>query len=293
MKRKKIPGLIDIIVVDDPLQIRAIAEDPGVDRLFRRRPLLNGVILGRRLGVLSYQGKRFPHQQPCGDSARAAGQDALWKLYNDKAPEMAEGPEVLDDLARWIKGQGPDIGPGILVQQVVGSFFNANYKATPESWAAAVTISKASGSGNIPRLLWWYLSGRIGRAKKLLGSVANNDLFCIHGTTVAVHNIVAGVVKMKGYYADEERRRSLTPEKAAGLCLSPPPVVYRQAKSAGEAAGCPFSKYSMFLLQLGKAYSRREANDLVFMTGSWSRCPAGRWVPAMLAGVWKRACATC
>jgi hypothetical protein len=173
---------------------------------------------------------------------------------------------------------------------VIGSFFSANYRATPESWAAAVTVSAASGSSHIPKTLWWIISGRVARAKNLLGSMANNDLSCIHATTVAVHNIVASVVKMKAFYSDEGTRRTLTPQRAADLCLTPPPVVYRQARSKGEAGGCPFSKYSLLLLKLGKADSHQDAKDLVFMTGSWSRCPAERWVPALLAGVWKRAC---
>jgi hypothetical protein len=173
---------------------------------------------------------------------------------------------------------------------VVGSFFSADYRATAESWAAAVTINMASVSRNIPKMFWWFVSGRVTRAKKLLASLANNDLSCIHATTVAVDNIAASVVKMKTLYTDEGTRRSLTAEKAADLCLAPPAVVYRQAKSKGEAGGCPFSKYSLFLLKLRKADSHQDAKDLVFMTGSWSRCPADRWVPSMLAGLWKRAC---
>ncbi len=120
--------------------------------------------------------------------------------------------------------------------------------------------------------------------------MVDNDISFIHGTTIALHNIVASVRKMKNLYANEATPVRLTPENAANLCLSAPPVVLRQATSNGEAGGCPFSKYSLLLLKLGKASADSDAKDLIFMTSSWSRCPAESWVPAILAGIWKRAC---
>ncbi len=152
MKRTRFPKLLDIITVDDPSQIRALSNDPKIDRIFERRPFLNGLFLNRRLGVLSYQGMRFPHLEPRESTARADRQQKLWELFNSKAAAMAQGPIALEDLAQWIKGEGPTREPGILVQQIVGACYTPNYKATAESWAAALTVSKASRSKNFPQI---------------------------------------------------------------------------------------------------------------------------------------------
>jgi len=178
-----------------------------------------------------------------------------------------------------------------LVQQVVGSIFSDQFKATSESWAAAITLDAAVRSKNVPKMLWWKITGKVRKAKRLLSAMVNNDLSGVHGTGVALHNIVTSIRLMRTYYADEKMRKSLTPEQAADQCLSPPPVVLRQAKASGEVSGCPFSKYSLLLLKLGDGNKDKQSKDLIFMTSSWSRCPAEKWVPAVLAGVWKMATA--
>jgi hypothetical protein len=253
MKRIQFLNLMDIIVIDDPAQIRTLAEDPRLDRIFERKPLLNGILLDRKLGVLSFKGLPFPHMMPRQAIGRAARQEALEEWFRDKIPDIAEGPECLAPLADWIKGGNEAANPGVLAQQVIGAVFRSDYKASPESWAAALTLSKASGIQNFPGWIWWTLTGRITRAKRLLTSLAQDDLIVLHGTTVAVHNIVAAVKKMKALYADEATRRTLTPEKLARICLSPPPLIIRQATAGGKAAGCPFSKFSMFFFKLGQA----------------------------------------
>lgn len=290
MKRRKFLLLRDIIEVDDPAEIRAFAEDPRIDRIFKERPpLINALILKYKLAALSYGKWRFPHFQPRKMEGRAASQDALWQRFTNKAPEIARGPKELDPLSQWIKGKTKE-DPGVLTQQVIGEFFIPGYKATGETYAAAVTISIASK--NSGRTLLWILTGKLRKAKMLLAARAHDDLACIHGTTVAIHNIVAAVKKMKALYADEAARISLNPAEIVDLCLSPPPEILRQATTSGKAGGCPFSKYSLILLKLGKAYKDHHAKDVIFMTGQWSHCPAERWVPAMLAGIWQRARAT-
>jgi hypothetical protein len=60
----------------------------------------------------------------------------------------------------------------------------------------------------------------------------------------------------------------------------------RQAKTSGEAGGCPFKRGSLFILELGSAGKGAANRDLVFLGQSWSRCPAEKWVPALLEGLW-------
>ena len=80
----------------------------------------------------------------------------------------------------------------------------------------------------------------------------------------------------------------MTPETAVEQSLSAPPVVYRQALAEGAAAGCPYSKFTLFLLKLKDANGDNLAKDMVFMSGTWSRCPAEQWIPAVISGTWKR-----
>ena len=57
---------------------------------------------------------------------------------------------------------------------------------------------------------------------------------------------------------------------------------------SGEVGGCPFRRGSLFILELGRANKGAANRDLVFLSQSWSRCPAEKWVPALLEGVWTR-----
>ena len=71
-------------------------------------------------------------------------------------------------------------------------------------------------------------------------------------------------------------------------CLFAPATVVRQAKTSGEVGGCPLRRGSLFILELGTAGKGAANRDLVFLSQSWSRCPAEKWVPALLEGVWTR-----
>ena len=138
-------------------------------------------------------------------------------------------------------------------------------------------------------MLWWQIIGKAKHAKILLGSKVNDDVVAMHGVAIAAHNLVVTIRRLKSLYADEATRNHLTPAMAVERSLSAPPVVYRQALPAGAVAGCPYSKFTLFLLKLKDANKDGKAKDMVFMTGTWSHCPAERWIPAVISGVWKRA----
>jgi hypothetical protein len=81
----------------------------------------------------------------------------------------------------------------------------------------------------------------------------------------------------------------LSPKDAVNQSLIAPISTYRQATTAGELKGNQFSRGSLFILNIGKAAKIEGAGRFVFMRDSWSSCPAEKWVPAMLEGVWLRA----
>jgi len=288
MKINKFLPFKDVVIVDDAATIRALNDDEKLDRQFKLHNLLNRFIVKRSLKNLSYNGSRFPHMLPKKDSIRLERHTELWNLFNSKVTDMAGGSDELEPIARWIRHDTSDVETGILAQQVIGQFFNPAFKATQKSWEAALIFHEDAVTTNLPKWLWWQLSGKAQHAKKFLASTVNGDIVAMHGIGVAVHNLVASIHKLRLLYDDTITRKSITPEKAVDLSLSAPPVVLRQALSKGAAAGCPYSKFTLFMLRLKDANHHNNAKDLIFMTNSWSRCPAEQWIPAVISGIWKR-----
>ena len=290
MKRLRIPGIANILKVDEPDEILALAQDPRIDRKFGLRTCpLNWFILKRSLAVLSFMGRRFP-TMTCRDSQeRQIHQQELAKSLREKAVAIRLGPEELDPLARWIRGEGPESQVGILTQQLLGRLFLPGFVATAESWAAAKILVAAPRSRKIFTVLWWFATGKLDRSKRLLAQMVNGDLSAVNAIGIAVHNVVKGLRHMRTLYANSGTRSSLSPDAAARQCLFAPISLYRQATDAGQFGDCPFSRNALFVFEIGKASQRKGGQSLVFMGDTWSQCPAAEWVPAMLEGVWLRA----
>ena len=115
----------------------------------------------------------------------------------------------------------------------------------------------------------------------------DGDLAGIHGTGVAIHNLVKGFHHMRSLYGDLARRSSSASKGIADECLFAPTAVIRQATAEGNASGCPYSTGTVFVLGLEAARDKAGARDLVFLDDMWSRCPAEMWVPALFEAVWE------
>jgi len=175
MKRTYFPGIVDIVVVTDPAEIRTISNDSRFDRDFiGHGPVRNVQRLRKMLRIFSLNGRLFEPLLPRTSPGRAAAQDELWS-------QLAADPTL---------------------------------------------------------------------------------------------------------------RSSITTDAAVDGCLFTVTNVVRQAKTSGEVGGCPFRRGSLFFLELGSASKGAANRDLVFLNQSWSRCPAEKWVPALLEGVWTRVLAT-
>jgi hypothetical protein len=294
MKRTYFPGITDVVVVTDAVEIRTVSNDARLDRDFAagHGAVRNGQRLRKMLWIFSVNGRLFPTMLPRTNASRAAAQEELWSRLNAKADEVRRGPAELEPLAEWVRGNGTAEKLGLLVQQSVGRLFVETFTATEESWAAACMVLEAASSSNALKMLWWRISGRLERAKTLLTSMVNGDLAGTNGISVALHHIVDGLHKMRELAADPALRASVTTEAAVDECLFAPGTAVRQAKTAGEVGGCPFRRGSLFILGLGSASKGAGNRDLVFLSQSWSRCPAEKWVPALLEGVWRRVSAT-
>jgi hypothetical protein len=294
MKRTYFPGITDVVAVTDPVEIRTVSNDARLDRDFAagHGAVRNGQRLRKMLRIFSANGRLFPTMLPLTDTGRAAAQEELWSRLNAKADEVRHGPAEVEPLAEWVRGVGGAEKLGLLVQQSVGRLFVETFIATDESWAAACMVLEAASSSNVLKMLWWRISGRLERAKTLLASMVHGDLAGTNGIGVALHHIVDGLHKMRQLAADPKLRASVTTEAAVDKCLFAPGTAVRQAKTSGEVGGCPFRRGSLFILGLGSASKGAGNRDLVFLSQSWSRCPAEKWVPALLEGVWRRVLAT-
>jgi hypothetical protein len=293
MKRTYFPGIVDIVVVTDPAEIRTISNDSRFDRDFiRHGPVRNVQLLRKMLGIFSFNGRLIAPLLPRTDPSRAAAQDELRSRLNVKADEVKQGPAELEPLAEWVRGIGTAEKLDLLVQQSMGRLFVETLTATKESLAAAHMVLEAASSSNVLKMLGWRISGRLERAKTLLASMVNGDLAGTLAMITARQLIVDGLHKMQQLAADPALRSSITTDAAVDECLFAPTTVVRQAKTSGEVGGCPFRRGSLFILALGSASKGAANRDLVFLSQSWSRCPAEKWVRALLEGVWTRVSAT-
>jgi hypothetical protein len=292
MKRTYFPGITDIVVVTDPAEIRTISNDQRLDRDFiRRGPVRNVQRLRKMLRIFSLDGRLFPTMQPRTDPSRAAAQHELWSKLDAKADEVKHGPVQLEPLAEWVRGIGNAETVGLLVQQSIGRLFVETFTATAESWAAASTVLEAATSSSRLRMLGWRITGRLERAKTLLASMVNGDLRGVISIIAPLPLIVEGLHKMRQLAADPAIRSSMTTDAVVDECLVAPSVV-RQAKTSGDVGGCPFRKGTLFILALRSASKGAGNRDVAFLGQSWSRCPAEKWVPALLEGVWTRVSGT-
>jgi hypothetical protein len=292
LKRIHIPGIINVFQVSDPQEIKDLSNDPVIDRQFETRTCpFNWFLLKRSLSVLSFEQRRFPTMTPRHSKARERYQDDLWRRLSNDSADIRTGPAELAPIATWIQGAGSDEEVGILTQQLLGRLFKSDFVATPDSWDAARVLVAAPRSPNLPRMLWWFATGKVSRAKRLLAGKVDKDLSAVNAIGIAVHNVVKGLRRMRAVYADVGMRNTLSAAAAASQCLFAPVSVYRQSTGPGKIGTRPFPKNSLFVFNIGGASGTQDGHSLVFMEESWSRCPASLWVPALLEGVWKRATA--
>lgn len=282
----RVPGVLDLLIADEPEAVRALADDPRLDRTYGRAgPPANRLVARRVRDVLCFDGVPLPPVAPRDTPGRAAARDAL----EARLAMAATGPPELDLLAAHVRG-GRDLPPlGPLMQQAIGRLFAPTYAATEETWQAALFLDRAVHARNPLRHLLWRLGARIEVARSRLASACGDDRAALHATGIAVHNLVAAIGRMQALAAEPGVLARTAPDRAAAIALVAPGDVLREATAHGTTAHGTFRRGTLVLLRLEAARARTLSQDLAFLAGSWSRCPAHRWVPDFLAAVWRRA----
>lgn len=290
MSRIAIPGLIDVLRVDEADEIEALADDARMDRHYAPRgPLINRIILKRIRRVLAIDGVPLPPVAAHGAERPLPTQKAT-ETWLDGLAESGFDPDDIAALARWVKGDGKaPVGP--IVQQAVGRLFAQSYTADKASWAAAEVMGRAPSDFNPLRMILWSITHRVERARALLAEKVGGDATGVHATGVAIHNMVSGLEAMRVAWADPEARGRLSVAAAVSRAVVAPAQVLRQPTGAGRCGAGAFSADTLVLLRLETANRADPGYDTAFMDGAWSECPARRWVPALYAAIWRAATA--
>ena len=248
--RFRIPALLDVLTVADPDRIADLANDLRLDRKYGGKgPLFNRIVTGRIRRALSLNGEPLPPVAPRGAERPKPAQAALEAHLNQIAAALDAGDSSIQALANYVRGEEPISSVGPVAQQAVGRLFDPYYTGDTKSWAAAKVLDQAPRTMNFALLLWWSLTGVVAKARCLLADKVGNDPSGVHGTGVAVHNLVAGFSHMRTLWADPATRHRLPPEAAAAQCLVVPPRVVRQPTEAG--VSLHFLRFPMIFVIFG------------------------------------------
>lgn len=284
----RIPGLVDILRLSGPEDIRAAAVHTALDRDFGAdsAPLLNRLILRRAAQALRIGQVPLPSAAMRDDPDRQAAQQALSIVLG--ADAAAWDSDALDDLADFVRDRTRK-PLGLLAQQAIGRLFAGDYRATRSSWRSAELLDAAVRSFNPLRRFVWAMTGAVEAAQLDLGRQVANDPAGIHATGIAVHSFARSVERLRQVLANDSLRGRLSTRAALGRAVTAPERLMRVASTDGDLAGHRLRAGTVVILEtrtLAEASCDRRSG---FMSDSWSHCPAQGSAPAALAEIWARA----
>jgi hypothetical protein len=288
--RLRIAPLLDIVLIDDPIQVERLDDDPAISReLSPSGGWLHRLLHARIYGTLTVSSAPLPAFARREDPQRALRQEKLERQLSSRAAPSLDA-DAMRTLARYVAGVDPVVPVGVAVQQLVGRMFLPGYEATPESYAAAKLIDAWPKADPI-RALWWRWSGRLRSSKELVWELAENDPQCIHATALAMHNLVGALDRMRALLKDAPQRRRLTPEQAAAASLIAPRMVLR---SCIRETRVPFLKRPLYpgtlvIFRLEKMHKGTADSALALARERWNQCPAHDIVPRLLGEIWTAA----
>jgi hypothetical protein len=288
-RRIRVPGIVDVVLVTDPAEIRALDEEPKVDRRFvARGPLVNRLITGRIRRWFHVDGQLLPSLVPRGDAVRAERQQALAGALPPVGGQPVCSDTQLDRLASFVRGASSRDDAAVAVQEIVGKLFHPDYEADQASWKASELIDRFR-DGFSPVQILWLITGRLRRARRLLLARARQDRWAMHGTAIGMHGILHALERMRDLRASSEAR-SLGDDAVLARCLAPPRQVPRtvEAMLSTPVTGKPLRPGTLVMLRLGTAGPHAPDAEMVFMHGHWNACPAQAFVTELLRAAWRR-----
>jgi hypothetical protein len=289
-RRLRIPGLVDLIRIDDPAMIAAASSDARLDRDFAGGgPLINRWIARRIRRNLRTPTAPLPSVSPRDYPGRAERQAALQSRLCVLVSEGAVATDHVAELAAYVRGERPESAVGPLVQEAIGRLFAESYKAGGRTWQAACVLDAAPRNMNPLRSLWWAVTGAVGRSRRVLSEAVGNDPAGVHATAVAVHSLVRSVNAMRQLWLEPGVRDRVSADAAVMRSLRAPESVPRRWSAPASTVLGNLPAGALTLFELDAARERAPDADITFMAASWSHCPAASWTTALLKAVWKNA----
>jgi hypothetical protein len=285
----RVPGVVDVVLVSDPAEIRTLDDQARIDRNFiQRGPLINRLIVGRIRRWFQIMGQLLPSLMPRGDQVRANRQKELAATLDPANGAVLWTDAQIDALADYVGGSGDDDAAGILTQEIVGRLFDPLYRADRATWSAALLIDRFR-DGFSPIQILWELTGKLRRARDLLVERAKDNRWTMHGTAIGVHGIVQALARMRQLRASPTAK-SLSDDAVLWTCLSPPKQVPRTVEARFETPPVdgPMSAGTILVLQLAAAGPQAPDAEMVFMRDHWNACPARIFVTELLLAVWRQ-----
>jgi hypothetical protein len=293
-RRLHIPGLISLLEVTDPREIRLLDGDSRLDRsLAASGGLINRLRLARLRGAFVFDGEPLPALLGREAQGRASRHAELGRRLDAcaEASSWRQDP-AFEALVEGVAGQADAEALGPAAQGLLGRRFRDGYHADEATFAAARRLNDYPRINALKALLQ-RLSGRLRRDRQLLHDRAQGDPMTLHATSVAVHNLVGALEAMRSL-AGTPGASHLPIEAVLGRCLSVPETLLRQVLAPLSTSCSPrrLVPGDLVLLRLAEGVRISGDQELAFMGVSWARCPAQRFILALLADIWGRAVVT-
>jgi hypothetical protein len=291
-RRIRIPGVVDLLRIDEPEVITQVSREQRLDRDFvEAGPFLNRYIARRVRQILQVDGTPLPSVAPRDYVHRAEKQAALEESLKQLLANGEPAPDHLDALAAYVQGVGGDATVGMAAQEAIGRLFVPDYRASGKTWRAACVFDAAPRNFNPIRGIVWALTAAVWRARRTLARAVKDNPAGMHATGIAVHSLVRSLKAMRELWHEAGARDRLSADAAVVRSLRAPEQVLRQWAAPAVTGLGEMRPGALTMFQLDAARTRAPGPDIVFMSESWSRCPATLWVAALLRAVWTRATA--
>lgn len=281
-RRIQIAHAVDVLLVDEPQQMKWLNEHPLVTRALSAPAGFLQQILNQKMAIdLRFGRGVIPAFTLRQSVARAERQAELAERFGLLGGNP--GPETRR-LASYVANREDfEIGP--TVQQWCGQLFRSDYRGTLETYRAGLLI--ADYPSDFLRAPLWKWSGQLQRARDLIEEAAGGDVHCIHATTVAMKNMVATLPRLR-LVAQQPQARVLAAKDAVERSLVAPRVIVRgcQGELPTPFTERPLGVRTLIVFQLQKMFEQTGDVDVAFTAQSWSACPAQRLVIDMLELVW-------
>src|SRR6266536_1161015 len=278
--RIRVPWVLDVVLVSEPSEIRALDDEPLIDRRFiPRGPLVNRLIVERIRRWFEIEGRLLPSLLPRADKDRAKRQRELATALDPTQGHALWIDQQLDALSAFVGGSGSYEDMGITVQETVGQLFDPSYKADRASWDTAVLVDRFR-NGFSPVQIVWRVTGQLRRAFDLLRKRAEQDRWTMHATAIGAHGIAHALGRMRLLRAIPEAT-SLSDDAVLARSLAAPKQILRTVEAA---LSTPLSAKelkpgTLVMMQLDKAMPRAPDAEMIFMRDHWNgfrRKPSSR-----------------